>query len=264
MKKITKTILSFVLIFCSLFLIACNKDTKTELDYKVKVNTQSSNYIVQEDKSVISDITDPSSDNYLDISQLKGLKMTMTVQILGINYMDLTAIATNSQEEIEIAIKMSMLNDLQQKINVESYFKENKYYTNSGTNKIYYDFDESEINIEDIENMENMGNVLVIAGMALDSASEAVTTALEHTDTILQIAEDIAGSKTTKKIKINYTSEYNSSISNEIVIVVENGALVGIYLNCEVEQDTIATINLVPYEKDIPFPSFDKYSKVEF
>lgn len=256
MKKFTKTLLSLLLVFCSIFLVACGGSGKSELDSKVSVNTQSNNYQAQQDKSSFNALSDPTSEDYLNISEISGVKMTMDVKVDGISYMDLTAIAKNKAESLEIAMKTTMTDDQNQRISAEAYIKDNNYYINLNGLKYYYDLDD----MQGDEDLENEG-LTMVTGFDLDSTLDSITTALENVNASLSVAEEISGNKITKKFKVNYASEYTAGFVNEAVIIVVDGKFAGLFYYFETTPGTVLTLNLIPFANDIKYPSFNDYIK---
>ena len=258
MKKLSKTFLSFLLIFCSIFLIACNKNNKTDLDYKVNVNIQSSNYQIEEDKTLISNLSDPTSESYLDISEFEGFKFSLNIKTNETEIVDATGILKKANEtDIELAIKLSAEMEVDQKINIQGYFKNNTIYINTGDEKYYCNFND----LQEDENLSILDEISNISNLNIQDLFELINPALELETSVLQIAEETSNSKSIKKFKLSYPAEYNAELYNEFVVVLENNKFTGLYFSTELSETSLITINLIPYEKNIQYPSFNNYTQ---
>lgn len=262
MKKITKAILSFVLILCACVFVGCGKGNPDELDKAVKVNTASNAYALQNDKTIFTNLNKSDDDSYIEASQYKKFKMTFKATSTDFDDSVITTKMNAIMEFNDSGIptlaskgtSSSTLDGITTSQSVGMYIVDNKVYISSSVMGFYFD-----LNDYSLEDAVSGGSSVDVTSFDLSQAMDSLSEYILDENVTLEYAEE----GQIKKFKIScqdglYDEELEETFK-EAVLVLDNGTFAGLYYSTIEADGTQVEMNMVPYSGEIKFPSFEGY-----
>lgn len=260
MKKFKNLALSLVMFLCLFILAACG-ETKTQLDYQVKVNTNTSGYTVETitNKDEIEKFTTESGDSYIG-NNTTGFKLTMKMLFdFGTDaYMsfDATGIYLLASENPQLGIKLNMetkADSLSFKTTSSMYLKNNIYYIQIPTGKYY-------MNPEDSKFEEYAASFSDMKDFDLSEEFTKINELLNEESVKMSKYVKVEKNKTTTKLKINVPNPEGGH-ENLVYLVFENDIFKGMHYSLDV-LGQVVKVDLVPFNGKIDFPSFKEYKNI--
>lgn len=260
MKNFKKLALSLVMFLCLFVLAACG-ETKTQLDYQVKVNTNTSGYAVEtiSNKNEITQFTTGTGESSI-ANNTKGFKLTMKMVIdLGEDFytsIDATGIYLLATENPQIGIKLNTkmkMGDSQIKFSNTMYLKNNIYYLQIPTGKYYMNpadqnFEEYAASFSDMKDFD------------LSEEFAKINELLNEQTVNMKKYVKVEKNKTTTKLKINVPNTEGGH-ENLVYLVFENDIFKGMHYSLDA-LGQVVKVDLVPFNGKIDFPSFKEYKNI--